>query len=91
MNKNDDLIGEIENNGKYTLGSVSDVWLYTGTGTVHDSGMAADDLRYSFSSLINFCFTVQFYVTIILRHDCLYLIYEEDERSGCKKELLTVF
>ena len=48
---NDNLIGEIENDGKNTLGSVSAVGLYSGTDMGTDSGMAANDLRYSFSSL----------------------------------------
>ena len=48
---NDNLIGEIENDGKNTLGSVSAVELYSGTDMGTDSGMAANDLRYSFSSL----------------------------------------
>lgn len=48
---NDNLIGEIENDGKNTLGSVSAVGLYSGTSMVTDSRMAANDLRYSFSPL----------------------------------------
>ena len=48
---NDNLIGEIKNDGKNTLGSVSAVGLYSGTDMGTDSGMAANDLRYSFSSL----------------------------------------
>ncbi len=42
--------GEIEND-EYTLGFVSAVRFYFGTGMGTDSGMAANDLRYSFSSL----------------------------------------
>ena len=51
---NNNLIGEIENDGSIFIdnsGIVSDVGLYSGTGSGTNTGMAASDLRYSVSSL----------------------------------------
>lgn len=51
---NNNLIGEIENNGTDFVDNselVSAVGLYSGTGSGSDIGMAASDLRYSVSSL----------------------------------------
>lgn len=42
--------GEIQNVGDNS-GIVSTIGLHSGTGTVHDSGMAANDLQNSISSL----------------------------------------
>ena len=44
------MIGEIENVGDNS-GIVSAIGLHSGASSVYDSGMATDDLRYSFSSL----------------------------------------
>lgn len=48
---NSNLKGEIENYGKYTLGSVSAVGLYSGTSSGSDIGMAASDFQDSVPSL----------------------------------------